>query len=154
MVERSKCVFVIAVHEIADALLHPSLGRRVFRIITNESLAQNLIHSRSQNDPPSHEQVRTNIEQKVKIVYAIRLARYDQRIYGRIHEGPNCFERYITDSADVTTWRLDYGRCIFCGECSRVCGEGAISTTAEFELAVTERAAAVASLPVSLRASK
>jgi formate hydrogenlyase subunit 6/NADH:ubiquinone oxidoreductase subunit I len=60
----------------------------------------------------------------------------------------------ITESADITTWRLDYGRCIFCGECSRACTTGAITTTCDFELAVTERAGAVASNPAPRRASR
>ncbi len=36
-------------------------------------------------------------------------------------------------------WVLDYGKCIFCAECIRVCPSLAIVGTGDFELAATER---------------
>jgi formate hydrogenlyase subunit 6/NADH:ubiquinone oxidoreductase subunit I len=39
----------------------------------------------------------------------------------------------------ATTWRLDYGLCIFCGRCVEVCPENAIVATDEFELAARAR---------------
>ncbi len=48
------------------------------------------------------------------------------------------------NASSTPTWRLDYGLCIFCGECSRACSTGALTTTADFELAATSRSAAIA----------
>jgi formate hydrogenlyase subunit 6/NADH:ubiquinone oxidoreductase subunit I len=41
-------------------------------------------------------------------------------------------------------WRLDYGLCIFCGECVRACPSGAITPTDAFELAQVRRTDVVA----------
>ncbi|MBU4200230.1 MAG: 4Fe-4S binding protein [Verrucomicrobia bacterium] len=32
-------------------------------------------------------------------------------------------------------WRMDLGRCLFCGECSRACPHGALTFTREYRLA-------------------
>ncbi len=37
------------------------------------------------------------------------------------------------------TWALDYGKCIFCAECVRVCPSRAIRGTGDFELAAPGR---------------
>ncbi|MBI2764417.1 MAG: 4Fe-4S dicluster domain-containing protein [Chloroflexi bacterium] len=41
-------------------------------------------------------------------------------------------------------WALDYGRCIFCAECIRVCPPLAIAATGDFELAARGRAGVIA----------
>ncbi|MBE0607907.1 MAG: 4Fe-4S dicluster domain-containing protein [Dehalococcoidia bacterium] len=41
-------------------------------------------------------------------------------------------------------WALDYGKCIFCAECIRVCPSGAISGTGDYALAAPKRAGVVA----------
>jgi len=40
-------------------------------------------------------------------------------------------------------WALDYGKCIFCAECIRICPSLAIRGTGAFELAAAVRAALV-----------
>jgi len=40
-------------------------------------------------------------------------------------------------------WSLDYGQCIFCAECARVCPSLAIHGTGEFEMAATDRAGVI-----------
>jgi formate hydrogenlyase subunit 6/NADH:ubiquinone oxidoreductase subunit I len=37
-------------------------------------------------------------------------------------------------------WALDYGKCVFCGECIRACPSLAIAGTGDFELAAPSRA--------------
>jgi hydrogenase-4 component H len=41
-------------------------------------------------------------------------------------------------------WALDYGKCVFCAECIRVCPSLAIAGTGDFELAGASRAGVVA----------
>jgi NAD(P)H-quinone oxidoreductase subunit I len=40
---------------------------------------------------------------------------------------------------DRHTWRLDYGLCVFCGNCLAACPNDAIIATEEFELAGRNR---------------
>jgi formate hydrogenlyase subunit 6/NADH:ubiquinone oxidoreductase subunit I len=42
------------------------------------------------------------------------------------------------------TWALDYGKCIFCAECIRVCPSDAIAGTGAFELDANSRDGMVA----------
>jgi Ni,Fe-hydrogenase III small subunit len=46
---------------------------------------------------------------------------------------------------------VDYGRCIFCGECAEASKDGAVNITREFELAATDRRALVLTAEYSLR---
>lgn len=48
-------------------------------------------------------------------------------------------------------WALDYGACVFCGQCIEVCPLDAIVTSAEFELAARRRADVVARFTVRRR---
>lgn len=52
-----------------------------------------------------------------------------------------CIEVCPTDAitGDERGWRLDLGRCLFCGECARACPRGALTFTREFRLAVRAR---------------
>ena len=45
----------------------------------------------------------------------------------------------VYDRADVRQVRVDYGRCIFCGECAEASTEGAVRMTQQFELAASDR---------------
>lgn len=40
-------------------------------------------------------------------------------------------------------WALDYGKCIFCAECIRVCPSRAIAGTGDYSLAATGRAGVI-----------
>jgi Ni,Fe-hydrogenase III small subunit/formate hydrogenlyase subunit 6/NADH:ubiquinone oxidoreductase subunit I len=46
---------------------------------------------------------------------------------------------------------VDYGRCIFCGECAEASADGAVRMTQEFELAVMDRRALVLTAEFKLR---
>jgi Ni,Fe-hydrogenase III small subunit/formate hydrogenlyase subunit 6/NADH:ubiquinone oxidoreductase subunit I len=46
----------------------------------------------------------------------------------------------IQETAELRTVTMDYGRCIFCGQCAEVTDDGAVRLTREFELAVRNRA--------------
>ena len=43
------------------------------------------------------------------------------------------------DNGDTREVRIDYGLCVFCGECAEVSAEGAVQVTREFELAAKDR---------------
>jgi len=45
----------------------------------------------------------------------------------------------LRDSDGVRWVTVDYGRCIYCGECEAACTDGAVRMTRQFELAVTDR---------------
>jgi formate hydrogenlyase subunit 6/NADH:ubiquinone oxidoreductase subunit I len=49
-------------------------------------------------------------------------------------------------------WALDYGRCIFCAECIRVCPSGAITGSGDYELAAATRAGVVPEYVIGSRA--
>jgi Ni,Fe-hydrogenase III small subunit/NAD-dependent dihydropyrimidine dehydrogenase PreA subunit len=46
----------------------------------------------------------------------------------------------IKETAGLRRITIDYGRCIYCGECADADGSGAVTITRDFELAVRERA--------------
>jgi formate hydrogenlyase subunit 6/NADH:ubiquinone oxidoreductase subunit I len=48
-------------------------------------------------------------------------------------------------------WALDYGTCIFCAECIRVCPSSAIAGTGDFELAARTRAGVIAAFALGGR---
>jgi len=48
------------------------------------------------------------------------------------------------DGDGARWWAVDYGRCVFCAECIRVCPSHAIAGTGEFELATASRSGVVA----------
>jgi Ni,Fe-hydrogenase III small subunit/formate hydrogenlyase subunit 6/NADH:ubiquinone oxidoreductase subunit I len=45
----------------------------------------------------------------------------------------------LHDSDGVRQVKVDYGRCIFCGECEAASADGAVRMTRQFELAATDR---------------
>jgi Ni,Fe-hydrogenase III small subunit/formate hydrogenlyase subunit 6/NADH:ubiquinone oxidoreductase subunit I len=45
----------------------------------------------------------------------------------------------VSDSDGLRQVTVDYGRCIFCGECERASADGAVRMTRHFELAATDR---------------
>jgi Ni,Fe-hydrogenase III small subunit/formate hydrogenlyase subunit 6/NADH:ubiquinone oxidoreductase subunit I len=45
----------------------------------------------------------------------------------------------VCDRDDMRRVTVDYGRCIFCGECAEASADGAVRMTREFELAATDR---------------
>jgi Ni,Fe-hydrogenase III small subunit/formate hydrogenlyase subunit 6/NADH:ubiquinone oxidoreductase subunit I len=45
----------------------------------------------------------------------------------------------LSDSKGLRQVTVDYGRCIFCGECEQASVDGAVRMTHQFELAVTDR---------------
>jgi Ni,Fe-hydrogenase III small subunit/formate hydrogenlyase subunit 6/NADH:ubiquinone oxidoreductase subunit I len=45
----------------------------------------------------------------------------------------------VVDNDGVRQVTVDYGRCIFCGECEQASTDGAVRMTQQFELAVTDR---------------
>ena len=45
----------------------------------------------------------------------------------------------LRDSDGVRQVTVDYGRCIFCGECEEASADGAVRMTRKFELAATDR---------------
>lgn len=51
----------------------------------------------------------------------------------------------LEDAGRSRSVTVDYGRCIFCGECAAASGDAAVRITQEFELAATDRAGLVTS---------
>ena len=45
----------------------------------------------------------------------------------------------VADSADRRKVTVDYGRCVFCGQCAEASADGAVRITNEFELAARDR---------------
>jgi Ni,Fe-hydrogenase III small subunit/ferredoxin len=45
----------------------------------------------------------------------------------------------VNDSGGLRQVTVDYGRCIYCGECAEASADGAVRTTRQFELAATDR---------------
>jgi Ni,Fe-hydrogenase III small subunit/formate hydrogenlyase subunit 6/NADH:ubiquinone oxidoreductase subunit I len=45
----------------------------------------------------------------------------------------------LSDSNGLRQVTVDYGRCIFCGECAQASADGAVRMTHQFDLAVTDR---------------
>jgi Ni,Fe-hydrogenase III small subunit/Pyruvate/2-oxoacid:ferredoxin oxidoreductase delta subunit len=56
----------------------------------------------------------------------------------------------VEDQDGVRRVSVDYGRCVFCGECAEASDDGAIGMTREFELATAHRKALVISAEYSL----
>jgi Ni,Fe-hydrogenase III small subunit/formate hydrogenlyase subunit 6/NADH:ubiquinone oxidoreductase subunit I len=57
----------------------------------------------------------------------------------------------IRDHDGSRTVTVDYGRCIFCGECAEASDDGAVRITREFEFAATDRSDLVLTAEYSLR---
>jgi Ni,Fe-hydrogenase III small subunit/ferredoxin len=57
----------------------------------------------------------------------------------------------LRDQEGSRTVTVDYGRCIFCGECAEASKDGAVSMTRDFELAATDRRDLVLTSEYSLR---
>jgi Ni,Fe-hydrogenase III small subunit/ferredoxin len=66
-----------------------------------------------------------------------------------------CVRECPTEAISVRTnlVQIDLGACIFCGECSRSCPEGAIRITREFELASRTREGLIIPAPVDNQSS-
>ncbi len=45
----------------------------------------------------------------------------------------------VNDSGGLRQVTVDYGRCIYCGECAEASADGAVRMTRQFELAATDR---------------
>lgn len=58
------------------------------------------------------------------------------------------------DNGGTRKVTVDYGRCIFCGECAAASGGAGVSTTQKFELAATRRDALVRTAEYALRADR
>lgn len=56
----------------------------------------------------------------------------------------------LTDADAVREVNIDYGRCVFCGECAEVATDGTVRMTQEFELAAADRQALVLKARYSL----
>lgn len=50
-----------------------------------------------------------------------------------------CVEACPTDAIQLEPWRLDMGRCLFCGQCQDACPPQALTFTHEFRLATRQR---------------
>ena len=57
----------------------------------------------------------------------------------------------LRDSDGLRQVRVDYGRCIFCGECAELSGDGAVRMTRNFELATMDRRDLVLTAEYTLR---
>ncbi|HWQ53442.1 MAG TPA: NADH-quinone oxidoreductase subunit NuoB [Bryobacteraceae bacterium] len=57
----------------------------------------------------------------------------------------------VHDGDGTRTVTVDYGRCVFCGQCAEVSG-GAVQVTRDFELAATDRAALACTAEYALEA--
>jgi len=57
----------------------------------------------------------------------------------------------LRDSDGVRWVTVDYGRCIYCGECEAACTDGAVRMTRKFELAATDRRDLVLTAEYTLR---
>jgi Ni,Fe-hydrogenase III small subunit/formate hydrogenlyase subunit 6/NADH:ubiquinone oxidoreductase subunit I len=57
----------------------------------------------------------------------------------------------VRDHDGSRTVTVDYGRCIFCGECAEASKDGAVNITRDFELAATDRRALVLTAEYMLR---
>ncbi|AWK85658.1 formate hydrogenlyase complex iron-sulfur subunit [Azospirillum thermophilum] len=53
---------------------------------------------------------------------------------------PNAIQMETDTAAGTRTWSINYGRCVFCGRCEESCPTGAIRLSADFELAVGNKA--------------
>jgi Ni,Fe-hydrogenase III small subunit/formate hydrogenlyase subunit 6/NADH:ubiquinone oxidoreductase subunit I len=56
----------------------------------------------------------------------------------------------VSDADGLRQVTVDYGRCIFCGECAEVSTDGAVRVTTNFELAASNRAELVISAEYAL----
>jgi hydrogenase-4 component H len=59
--------------------------------------------------------------------------------------------RLVDDYSPGRTWELDLANCVFCGLCARVCPNGAITLTNEFELAARARPDLIQRVAISAR---
>jgi len=57
----------------------------------------------------------------------------------------------LRDSEGMRQVIVDYGRCIYCGECEAACTDGAVRMTRKFELAATDRRDLVLTAEYTLR---
>ena len=65
--------------------------------------------------------------------------------------GDVCPTRAIVASAAQRELRLDLGKCVFCRECEKACGRGAISFSKSFRMGATEREGLVLGGDASMR---
>lgn len=82
---------------------------------------------------------------------SVRTTRTPRFLPGLCSDDRSCEAICPTNAIEIQTleagsrrWTLDYGKCIFCAECIRVCPSLAIAGTGDFELAARDREGVIA----------